>query len=409
VSDPSARKDNVFDAVDRQIIQALQIDPRAGFHRIAAVLGVSEQTVARRYRRLRGDGLLRVIGLVDPRYLGQSEWMVRVVCRPGGVAPLAEALARRDDVSWVILSAGGSEIVCNIRSRSEEQRDDLLLQRLPATSQVISMTAHALLHRYRGGASRDWVGYGTPLTPEQIRALDPLPLDGPDAAGLDAAGLDAAAVTLEAADQPLLDLLAADGRASYAALAAAAGTTQGRVTRRLDALRRAGIVYFDVDMATELMGFRAAAYLWLTVEPVALVAAGEQLGAHEEVPFAAAITGPANLAASVVCRDTDDLYRYVTTRASALPGVRQLEVSPILRRIKQAGSRMSGARLAHPAPAARPRPAPAARPRPAPASRSGPAPASPPRPPRPPRRPAAKPSAVTPVPPASPAAADFPA
>jgi DNA-binding Lrp family transcriptional regulator len=331
VNSSATRKDDIIDGVDKEIIQALQIDPRAGFNRVAEVLGMSEQTVARRYRRLRGEGLLRVIGLVDPRFIGQSEWMVRLSCRPGGVARLADALARRDDVSWVTLSAGGSEIICSIRSRTVEQRDDLLLQRLPATSQVLSMTVHVVLHRYVGGQSADWEGYGATLTPDQVQALR---LPPPAAPG------GTVPVALEPADEPLVDALAADGRCSYAALATASGMTQGRVTRRLEALRRAGIIYFDVDLATQLMGFATSASLWLAVEPACLAAAGEQIAAHREVPFAAAITGPANLTATVICRDTDDLYEYVTTRVSAIPGVRQLEISPMLRRAKQAGARM---------------------------------------------------------------------
>jgi hypothetical protein len=35
--------------------------------------------------------------------------------------------------------------------------------------------------------------------------------------------------------------------------------------------------------------------LWLAVAPDRLVAAGEALAAHPEVPFAAAVTGSANL------------------------------------------------------------------------------------------------------------------
>ncbi len=113
-----------FDDLEREIIQALQIDPRAGFSRIAEVLGVSEQTVARRYRRLRGEGLLRVIGLVDPRSVGQSEWIVRVSCRPGGVGRLAEALARRDDVSWVTLTRGrlGDRLLGSLAQRRAARR-----------------------------------------------------------------------------------------------------------------------------------------------------------------------------------------------------------------------------------------------------------------------------------------------
>jgi DNA-binding Lrp family transcriptional regulator len=336
-----ARDSAVFDDLEREITQALQIDPRAGFSRIAEVLGVSEQTVARRYRRLRGEGLLRVIGLVDPRSVGQSEWMVRVGCRPGGVGRLAEALARRDDVSWVTLTAGGSEIVCSVRSRSAEQRDELLLQRLPATSQVLTMEVYAVLHRFVGGASTDWTGYGAALRPDQIEAM---------LAGRPEEADPGEPVVLRPEDGPLLDELAVDGRASYAARAAAAGTTVGRVTRRLDVLRRAGILYFDVDLASGLMGFTAPAYLWLTVEPGSLDAVGEQLAGHSEVAFAAAVSGSANLAASILCRDLEDLYRYVTTKVSAAAGVRQLEISPVLRRTKQAGTQMAGQRLAAPSP-----------------------------------------------------------
>jgi DNA-binding Lrp family transcriptional regulator len=331
------RESGFIERLDRQIIHALQLDPRVSFARVAQVLGISEQTVARRYRRLRGDGLLRVIGLVDPRAIGQSEWLVRVGCRPGGIGRLADALARRDDVSWVTLSAGGSEIVCSVRSRSAQQRDELLLQRLPATSQVLSMAAHAIMHRYVGGESSDWVGYGDLLTPGQIEVLRPPP------AGQE--GEPGEPVTLQPGDAPLLDALARDGRCSYAALAAATGWTQGRVTRRLAGMRDAGVLYFDVDLATELMGFATPAYLWLTVEPARLDAVGYQIARHAEVPFASAITGSANLVASVVCRDTEELYRYVTTKISAVAGVRQLEISPILRRVKQAGTWMEGARL----------------------------------------------------------------
>ena len=339
-----ARDSAVFDDLEREITQALQIDPRAGFSRIAEVLGVSEQTVARRYRRLRGEGLLRVIGLVDPRSVGQSEWMVRVGCRPGGVGRLAEALARRDDVSWVTLTAGGSEIVCSVRSRSAEQRDELLLQRLPATSQVLTMEVYAVLHRFVGGASTDWTGYGAALAPTtRSRHAGRRAGGGPGRAGGTAARGRPAA---RRAGRGRPGQLCGAGRG--------AGTTVGRVTRRLDLLRRAGILYFDVDLASGLMGFTAPAYLWLTVEPGSLDAVGKQLAGHSEVAFAAAVSGSANLAASILCRDLEDLYRYVTTKVSAAAGVRQLEISPVLRRTKQAGTQMAGQRLATPSPPPRP-------------------------------------------------------
>ncbi|MFE3651966.1 hypothetical protein ACFXO2_29900 [Streptomyces sp. NPDC059152] len=85
---------------------------------MATVLGLSEPTVARRYRRMRRAGAIRVVGVVDPGALGQSRWMVRLRCRPGSATAIAEALAQRDDVGWVALGAAGSEVTCAVRSQS---------------------------------------------------------------------------------------------------------------------------------------------------------------------------------------------------------------------------------------------------------------------------------------------------
>ena len=110
------------------------------------------------------------MGLVSPRGVGVTEWLLRIGCRPGGARRLADALARREDVSWVTLSSGGSEIVCVVRSLSEQQSDELLLQRLPATSQVLSLATHAVLHRF-AGREADWAGYVGDLTEAQATRL----------------------------------------------------------------------------------------------------------------------------------------------------------------------------------------------------------------------------------------------
>ena len=51
---------------------------------------------------------------------------------------------------------------------------------------------------------------------------------------------------------------------------------------------------------------------------------------------AAATTGPANLAASAVCRDETEFYEFMTTKIGSLPGVERMETAPIIRTVKQA-------------------------------------------------------------------------
>ncbi|MEH3077341.1 MAG: AsnC family protein [Quadrisphaera sp.] len=73
---------DAFTAGERQLLQALQIDGRAPFRVLAEVLGTSDQTVARRFARLRESGRARVVGLTAPLRLGLATWMVRVRTHP---------------------------------------------------------------------------------------------------------------------------------------------------------------------------------------------------------------------------------------------------------------------------------------------------------------------------------------
>ncbi len=61
--------------------------------------------------------------------------------------------------------------------------------------------------------------------------------------------------------------------------------------------------------------------------------------------FVAAVTGPANLAASMVCRDATEQYRLLTDEIGAIDSIRAAELSPVIRRVKQAGTVLRGPRL----------------------------------------------------------------
>ena len=329
----------ILDDLDRQILRCLQLKPRAPFSQIGEVLAVSEQTVARRYRRLQRAGVLRVIAAVDPRALGQSDWLLRIQTRPDATLDLGRALRQRRDVAWVSVSAGGSELVCAVRSHSQQERERLLIDRLPRTASVLNLSASVVLRRFAGGSASDWVGVRDVLSPAQNRRMGtgPTKRNPP-----------ATATALDDSDYAVLEVLGRDGRAPFSTLARAAGTTEGRVTRRLATLFDAGVLYLDVDLAGAALGFPTSAYLWLTVAPAHLEATCAALAQHDEAPFVAALSGPSNVVASVTCRDLDELYRYVTVKVGAIAGVQNMEISPVLRRLKQAGALVDGDRLADP-------------------------------------------------------------
>jgi DNA-binding Lrp family transcriptional regulator len=313
-----------LDAVDRRLLHALGVDGRASFRLIASVIGVSEQTAARRYRRLRDAGVVRVLMLPapDPADRGQ---LVRLEVQPQAVRAVADALARRPDVSWLRLMNAGAELLFGVRARTPAERDSLLLDQLPRTGRVLRTTVYSVLHHFRTRGEADWAGFPDQLDAEQRRQLR---VDVPDRPSM----------RPECADQAMVDELAADGRATYARLAYVSGMSESAAARRVELLVGSGALYSDVDIAPEMLGYPAGATLYLEVTPSRVPAVGALLAAHQQTAFVAAVGGSANMVAAIRCRDVAEIYEYVTATLGRVDGVEHVEVSTVSRTIKHARS-----------------------------------------------------------------------
>lgn len=320
-----------LDELDRALIHALHLDGRAPFTKIAAVLATSTQTVVRRYARLRAQAGLRVAGLADQANPGRQQWIVRISAAAGTARDIGLTLARRPDTSWVRLTSGGTEIVAIIQTApGSAGAHALLLRDVPRTASITTVSAHYLLHTYLGGATA-WHGRIDALTREQQDQLRP-PVTSATPAALGAPALPAAAV--RPADDRLMAVLARDGRASYADLAAATGWSAATVARRIEALRSSGALFFDVDLNDALLGISAKAMLWMSVAPADLDDVATALAGHPELAFVAATTGPTNLLALALCPDLEALHQYLTRRLAALGAVTRIETAPVLQTLK---------------------------------------------------------------------------
>lgn len=313
----------MLDDLERGLVQALQIDGRAPFSGIAEALGVSTQTVTRRYQRLRTEAGLRVVGLADPARAGLTQWIVRISTAPGSSEALARTLARRPDTSWVKLTSAGTEVFAIVQA--PQTRNPPVLQRLPRTRGVTAVSAHCLLHTYLGGPTA-WRGRTGTLTSRQQQRLQPSP-----------PAEDARPVPLSDGDRALIDALGHDGRASYADLAQATGSAQATVARRLKDLRARRALFFDVEVDTAAYGITTQAFLWMAVAPAHLDKVATALAAHDELAVVVATTGPTNLLAQALCATPADLHRYLVHRLGALPEIRVLETAPVLHTFKAAG------------------------------------------------------------------------
>ncbi len=215
-----------LDAVDRQIIHILTIEPRASFRTIAAVIGTSDQTAARRYRRLEESAGLRVLGVPDGLRLGWTDWFLRLQTTPGGADSLAEALARRPTPGGFISPRAGPRSSAPSPPARGRARcaDPARPARQPPRRADLRAQHSARLRPGPVAAG----GPGAVRRPAGAEFRVSTPPDPPSRA------------VLLAEDEPLLKELARDGRASCAALAAAIHWHESTVRRRIDELRQSG-------------------------------------------------------------------------------------------------------------------------------------------------------------------------
>jgi DNA-binding Lrp family transcriptional regulator len=312
------------DVLDRRIIHALYVDPRAPFSRLAEVLGSSEPTVSRRYRRLFDNRILRVVGQLDSQRVGQYDWAVRIRCAPGSAPTVAAKLAQHPDTSWVQLTSGGTEIFSMIHSRDGEQRTPLLLSQLSVGRQGVALEAYCLLHLFATGLSAP--PGPSDLSHGEIAQLLPPARDRPS--------IDRPTAKLQDSDRALVQALADDGRSPYRQLAARTHWHESTVRRRVEELIASGVLFFDLDLASDAFGIRSQALLWMSVAPTNVRDVGQALASRPEFPFVAATTGSTNLVAALVCPDDSSLFEYLADEMTTFDGLTHIETAPVMQFVK---------------------------------------------------------------------------
>lgn len=109
-----------MDALDREIVAALQADGRESFRNIARRLDVAEGTVRNRYERLSAIGVLDVVGVTNPLALGFDAMAMVGIRTRGGPQRVADLVAEMDAVSYVVVVAGQFDLLVEVVCRDHE-------------------------------------------------------------------------------------------------------------------------------------------------------------------------------------------------------------------------------------------------------------------------------------------------
>lgn len=318
----SAPPGETLDDVDRLIVAALQVSPRASWQQIANALDVSESTVSRRAKRLLSSGRVRVTVMPDPLRCGLGfPVLMQVECAVGAADTVARTLALRPDVRFVALLSGTYDLVLEIVVRSRAHLAEIVIRDLNEIPEIRRTTTETVVRNFK--TSYDW---SRTLLGKRAGSLEPPggSLEIPDRPN----GVDAG-------DLELIQLLGGDGRLSAAELAKRSNLSESSVRRRVDAMAAREAVHFATFVDPILMGFESPVFLWLDVDLGALEEVAEALASRLEVRYLSATAGYSDLIAEVILPDLDHLYQFLTEVVGTLPGIRRSEVGLELDTVKR--------------------------------------------------------------------------
>jgi len=139
-----------LDRTDREIISLLQYDGRMPFTEIGDKLGLSEGTVRRRIKRLTEDGVMQIVGIVEPRLMDwNAAGMIGVNVQSGQMEQAAEAIANFPEVTYLFMASGGFDLFVEVYCRDRDHFVEFLNQKLQQVPGVMRTETFMILKMYK--------------------------------------------------------------------------------------------------------------------------------------------------------------------------------------------------------------------------------------------------------------------
>jgi Lrp/AsnC family transcriptional regulator for asnA, asnC and gidA len=140
VSKPTRSERNgvSLDDVSKAIIEELQQDGRRSYAAIGKVVGLSEAAVRQRVQRLIDSNVMQVVAVTDPLQLGFARQAMIGIRARGELEPIADELARMDEVDYVVITAGSFDLLAEVVCESDEHLLEMLSHRIRTIDNVVA-------------------------------------------------------------------------------------------------------------------------------------------------------------------------------------------------------------------------------------------------------------------------------
>ncbi|MCW2636474.1 MAG: DNA-binding transcriptional regulator, Lrp family [Blastococcus sp.] len=312
---------------DQRLISALQISPRASWADVSEALGMSGVTAARRWRRITEDGTAWVTAAPGMAHRAeQCLAYVEIDCTPAKRTAVAAELARHELVLTVEITTGSADILLTVAAVDLATLSHYLLDHLGSMDNVLRTRARISTKLYTEGSN-----WRLSTLDDRARRILERPEPAAPAREL------TRSVEMTSDLREIARLLTIDGRASYADLADATGSSPTTVRRQVSRLFESGILRPRTDMAAELSGYPVQVYLWADAPVDGLPETARQLTRLRQVRLCATVSSAPSMVVCAWLRTVEEVHRFELTIARQLPQVHIVDRLIVLRTVKRIG------------------------------------------------------------------------
>lgn len=120
-----------LDDLDYQIVSFLQDNARIPFTQIAKELGVTEKTVRLRVQQMQDDGVLSLVGVVNPVKAGiRVETIILVAVSDSKLDDVVAVLQEIPEVRLIVLTSGEYQLMIQVFTRNMDELSAFLMKKL---------------------------------------------------------------------------------------------------------------------------------------------------------------------------------------------------------------------------------------------------------------------------------------
>ncbi len=276
------------DETDLQLINVMQVAPRANWVHMAPILGISPTAVAARWRRITDSGLAWICAFPVVRPSDHVTALIAVRVK----RPLADdrvmRLCRDARIIGVDEVSGAGRLLLTVSVHDLHTLRTMVNEELPAIGWLQVRALWIVTEAIRVGA--DWrLDALNAEQRDQVRTLSAVaPVEESKPDGSRSRGL-------PDSTQTIIDLLAVDGRVTAAAIARQVGRDPSTVRRQLQQVLSLPLLQLRCDVSNEEIGWPVTS-VWLgKVSAPALDATTAVLRDLPEVRVCFVVTGDADL------------------------------------------------------------------------------------------------------------------